>query len=263
MLKLYHGQNSVCSQKARMALAELDRPYESIIVNLGAGEQFKPDYMKLNPNAVVPTIDDEGKIVIESSVIMDYLNETTEGRPLMPRDPHGAALVRTWLLRCLENDAAANSLTFGAAYRHRFLHLTPDEREAGYRRIPDPARQAKRWDLVENGIESRFVSDGIRNFRKLFREMDSALSGGDWLVGNHYTLADAALLPYVDRLNRLRLNGFWDTRHPRVAGWYARSRARPSFNRAIDEFVPPEDAELLAKGGAAAWPQIERKLNEM
>jgi glutathione S-transferase len=263
MLKLYHAPNSVCSQKARLGFAELGRTFDSILLNLGAGDQFKPDYMKLNPNAVVPTIDDGGRIVIESSVIMDYLNETTEDRPLMPRDPHGAALVRTWLLRCLENDAAINSLSFGTAYRSRFLHLMPDEREATYRRIPDPTRQAKRRDLVENGVASHFVDDAVRHFRKLFREMDSALANDEWLVGDSYTLADAALLPYVDRLNRLRLNGFWEARHPRIADWYARSRARPSHAIAIEAFVTPEEADLLAKGGSAGWPAIEKKLSAL
>lgn len=263
MLKLYHGQNSVCSQKARVALAELDRPYESIILNLGAGDQFKPDYIKLNPNAVVPTIDDDGKVVIESSVIIDYLNDTTEGRPLMPRDPYAAALIRIWLIRCLEIHASVNSLSFGAAYRKRFMKNTREEREAIYLRMPDPAKQAKRRDLVENGVASHYVDDAIRFFKVMFADMDAALAGGKWLVGNAYTLADTALIAYVDRLNRLRMNGFWEKRHPRVGEWYARSKARPSHAMAIEAFAISEEDELLASGGAESWPTIEAKLNAL
>lgn len=263
MLKLYHGRNSVCSQKARVVLAELDRPYESIILDLGAGDQFKAEYLKLNPNAVVPTIDDDGKVVIESSVIIDYLNDTTDGRPLMPRDPYRTALIRIWLLRCLEIHAAVSSLSFSSAYRKRFLKHTREEREAIYRRIPDPAKQAKRRDLVENGVSSHYVDDAIRTLKVLFADMDAALANGNWLVGNAYSLADAGLVAYVDRINRLSQRGFWEKRHPRVAAWYARSKARPSYAEAIEKFMIPEENELLASGGAEAWPIIDRKLDEM
>lgn len=263
MLKLYHGQNSVCSQKARVALAELDRPYESIILNLGAGDQFKPEYLKLNPNAVVPTIDDDGKVVIESSIIIDYLNETTDGQPLMPRDPYRAALIRIWLLRCLDIHASVNSLSFGAAYRKRFLKNTREEREAIYLRMPDPAKQAKRRDLVENGVASHYVDDAIRFFKVMFADMDTALARAQWLDGDTYSLADTALIAYVDRLNRLRFNGFWEKRHPRVGDWYARSKARPSYVAGIEDFAIPEEDQLLASGGSEAWPIIEKKLEAM
>ena len=64
MLTLYHGRTSVCSIKARLALAEKGVAFESRLMTL-RGDQFDPGYMKLNPNAVVPTLVHDGRVVIE------------------------------------------------------------------------------------------------------------------------------------------------------------------------------------------------------
>src|SRR5260370_37913453 len=69
MLELYHSINSVCAQKVRIALAEKGLSYKQHLMRLG-GDQFDPAYMKLNPNAVVPTLLHDGQVVIESSVIL-------------------------------------------------------------------------------------------------------------------------------------------------------------------------------------------------
>jgi glutathione S-transferase len=74
MLTLYHGRTSVCSIKARLALAEKGVSFDSRLMML-RGDQFDPGYMRLNPNAVVPTIVHDGRSVVESTVIMHYVDE--------------------------------------------------------------------------------------------------------------------------------------------------------------------------------------------
>ncbi len=86
MLKLYHGRTSVCSVKARLALVEKERRFESQLLTL-QGDQYAPEYMKLNPNAVVPTLVDGNRVIIESTVIMHYVNDLSSDPPLMPTDP--------------------------------------------------------------------------------------------------------------------------------------------------------------------------------
>jgi glutathione S-transferase len=83
MLELYHSINSVCAQKARIALAEKGLAYKEHLMTLG-GDQFDPAYMKLNPNAVVPTLIHDEQPIIESSVILYYLDEAFPEKPLMP-----------------------------------------------------------------------------------------------------------------------------------------------------------------------------------
>jgi glutathione S-transferase len=93
MLTLYHGRTSVCSIKARLALAEKGVSFDSRLMML-RGDQFDPGYMRLNPNAVVPTIVHDGRSVVESTVIMHYVDEVFPGPALMPADPLARSNVR-------------------------------------------------------------------------------------------------------------------------------------------------------------------------
>ena len=67
--KLYNAPQSTCSQRVRFVLNSKQLPFERVELNLSAGDQLKPDYLKLNPNGVVPTLDHDGQIVIDSTVI--------------------------------------------------------------------------------------------------------------------------------------------------------------------------------------------------
>ena len=82
-LTLYHFNNSVCSQKIRMVLREkgVDN-WESVEVDLFTGKQFDPEYLKLNPKGVVPTLVHDGKVVTESTLIAEYLDEVFPDPPM-------------------------------------------------------------------------------------------------------------------------------------------------------------------------------------
>ena len=73
MLTLYHAGTSVCSIKARLVMHETGLPWTSVELDLVRGEQVEPDYLKLNPAGVVPTLVHDGRVLVESSVIIDYL----------------------------------------------------------------------------------------------------------------------------------------------------------------------------------------------
>jgi len=96
MLKLYDGTMSVCAIKVRLGLFEKGIPFESLNIDLRRGDQLNPAYLALNPNGVVPTLDDDGKIITESSVKMHYLEDTHPTPSLLPEspvDPDTASLV--------------------------------------------------------------------------------------------------------------------------------------------------------------------------
>ncbi|MGC1780341.1 MAG: glutathione S-transferase N-terminal domain-containing protein [Xanthobacteraceae bacterium] len=75
MLVLYHTAHSTCSQKVRLVLHEKTAKFDEVRIDLAKKEQLKPDYLKLNPNGVVPTLVDDGTPIVESSVICEYLDE--------------------------------------------------------------------------------------------------------------------------------------------------------------------------------------------
>ena len=86
MLTLYTFHNSICTQKVFIALAEKDLGYDEHLINLFAAEQYDPEYLKLNPKGVVPTLVHDGRAIPESSLICEYVDEMWPNSPLIPDD---------------------------------------------------------------------------------------------------------------------------------------------------------------------------------
>src|SRR5215469_12289029 len=109
MLALYHNDMSLCAQKVRVCLAEKGLEWENRHLVLRAAEHQQPWYRKLNRRAVVPTLIDGDKVIPESNVILEYLDETFPDPPLAPRDPFGRARMRLWTKQLDEDihDASA------------------------------------------------------------------------------------------------------------------------------------------------------------
>src|SRR5580700_11944224 len=102
MFVLYNAPQSTCSQRVRFVLNAKRLAFTEIKLDLLAGDQLKPDYLKLNPNGVVPTLDHDGAIIIDSSVIIEYLDEIApEPENFTPRAPAERAAMRA-LMRFID-----------------------------------------------------------------------------------------------------------------------------------------------------------------
>src|SRR5438552_6387407 len=157
MLELYHSVNSVCAQKVRIALAEKGLEYREHLMTL-RGDQFDEKYMKLNPNAVVPTLVHDGRPVIESSVILYYVDEAFPNPPLMPKDPHQRALVRQF--NKLIDEYVHNSctiLTFATSFRPWFAGLTSDPIEQRPATSPRKQRTEYTRAVALHALESKYA----------------------------------------------------------------------------------------------------------
>src|SRR5215472_7479951 len=125
VLEHYHNINSVCAQKVRIALAEKGLEVREHLLTL-RGDQHDAAYRKLNPNGVVPTLVHDGKPIIESSLILYYLDDTFPEPPLMPREPLLRHRVRMY--NKLVDEYVHNSfmiLTFATAFRPNFTKMPP------------------------------------------------------------------------------------------------------------------------------------------
>lgn len=96
MLELYHAGLTACSKKARLCLREKGLDYVSHYVNLSRFEHHRPEYLKLNPNGLVPTLVHDGAVIIESTVINEYLDDVFPEIALRPADPVARARTRVW-----------------------------------------------------------------------------------------------------------------------------------------------------------------------
>ena len=259
MLTLYHGATAVCAAKVRVALAEKGADYESCPVNLHAGEQFDPAYMKLNPNAVVPTLVHDGKTLIESTVINEYIDDVVPGPALRPTDPFGRARVRLWTKREDTIHDAINTMTAAILFRAELLQKPPEERRKRYEKMPDPAKRAKWEEIIDKGIASPLVDEALARFAKLFRDMEKALAEGPWLTGEAFTLADIGLISFFYRLEMLECAGIWRAHFPAVADWFERCKARPSFKIAIADHIPPPAFESYRLHSAPLREAVEAR----
>jgi glutathione S-transferase len=258
MLTLYHGRTSVCSLKARLALAEKGIDFDSKLLTL-RGDQFDPAYMALNPNAVVPTLVHEGRIIIESTVIMHYIDEAFPGPSLMPADPSARARARM-ILKLMDEHIhiSCMTLTFATANRAHLAKMAPQELEAELAKAPDPHRSQIKREVVRHGLDTPLVAEALSWQQKLHEQIEAAIQRGSYLAGDSYSLADAAATPYVWRLDKLKLAPMWG-QLPGVTAWYERIRARPSFRTAVEAWVTPADVQRYADE-PDPWPKVQEIL---
>lgn len=249
MIEFYDNDMSVCAQKVRLVLAEKGVEYQRHHLNLRAGDQFKPDYLKLNPKGVVPTIVHEGQTVIESTVIIAYLEDVFPQPSLTPDSPIQRARMVQWMILPDGGLHDACGLTsFALAFRKQLAQLAPEALEAHYARTPDETRRAHVRALVERGIEAPGVGRALRSYRKAVASMADALAGSAWLAGNRYSLADVTMLPYVLRLEHLGLEGWW-AKLPRVGAWLDAARRRGAYAAIRDHLDPRYLATMSGSAG--------------
>ena len=265
MLELYHNHTSVCAAKVRMALEEKGLAWTGRQVDIFNGEQHKPDYLRLNPLGVVPTLVRDGSVFIESTIINEYIDDAFPEVPLRPADPAARSRMRLWTKQLDDSVHYATSVvTFSIAYR--FIHLAkPREQvEALLERISDPARRERNRDIIFNGLDSRFFAGGLKRFDRLLTDLEAALQPGAWLAGNDFSLADIGYAPYMTRLEHLQLAPMWD-KLPKVADWFGRIKTRATYQRAIVDWYndAPPYARLLPEKGAESWPRVKEMIRTL
>lgn len=262
MLHLYHNDMSVCAQKVRLVLAHKGLEWDGTHLNLRAGEQFSVDFLKISPRGLVPVLLHDGRAVLESNAIVQYLDEVFPQKPLLPQDAVERAQVRCWLIRL---DAGLHEhvavISFGVAFRHQLLqrYSTEESLQGFFSQISDPGRRAVMEDVVTHGLDSPRLLLAALAYQKLIKDLAYALQDSEWLVGNVLSLADYAILPYIERLEQLQLSDWWGA-CPQVTQWLTRLRGTSAYELGMGKWNNASYIQLMSKSGAGAWPRIEALL---
>ncbi|MBJ7539594.1 glutathione S-transferase family protein [Marinomonas transparens] len=258
MITLYHNDMSVCAQKVRLVLAHKKLEWEGIHLNLRAGEQFKPDFLQINPKAVIPVLVHNNNVITESNVICYYLEEVFNQQALMPEDPIKRAELRVWLTRLdagLHEQVAV--ISFCLAFRKQLLsrYATKEALEGFLSNIPDPSRAMVMRDMLENGISSPRLTLAIFAYKKLIKDLAYALESNDWIMSSGLSLADFAFLPYIERLEQLQLQELWQD-FPQIDEWLTRLRSTDAYKIGMAEWHNQDYIQLMSQS-AEPLPAID------
>ena len=201
MLKIWGRANSSNLKKVTWLCEEIGLPYERIDAGMAFGVVNTPEYRKLNPNGLVPTIDDDGFILWESNAIVRYLAAKHAAGTLWPADLKVRADADRWMDWCMS--------TLGPAFLPVFWNLV---------RTPPAERNLKA------------VEEGSSKTAEVLARLDAALAGRHFVAGDRFSMADIAFGPVVYLVNNVAFD------RPKLANydaWYARISARPAFRKVV------------------------------
>lgn len=259
MIELYHNDMSVCAAKVRGVLAEKRLEWKGIHMDLRAGDTQQPAYLKLNPNAVVPTLVHDGRVVIESTVICEYLDDAFPQKKLKPENPLEKARMRLWTKQLDEGlHIAVGNLSLCIAFRHQLLKKTPQALKAYLDGIPSAETRERRRLAIELGMESPTFAPSLKRWDAVLKLIEDSLLETEWLAGKRYSLAEIGYVPYMIRLEHLGLEALWRER-PRVAEWRQRLFERPSYKEAVEKWFNPKYLELFE----AQRPAVRQRTSTM
>jgi glutathione S-transferase len=255
MIDLYNTPHSTCSQKVRICLAEKGLSWTDRHVNLATNEHLSPDYLTLNPNGVVPTLVHDGDVIIDSSVICEYLDEIYPDPPLTPTGPFARAKMRSWM-RYIEEvpTPAVRVPSFNLAFLPRFDGLSEEqffERQSDIR----PLRKHFYRRMGPSGFDDEDFQAALEQIGKTAERMAGALDQSPWLAGGDYSLADVIMAPLIDRMNDMGFSGLWEDAFPAVSDWYSRVQQRPAFQAAFSPGTRLSELHQLSAKGKSTLSQ--------
>jgi len=199
MLKVWGRTNSVNVKKALWTIEELGLRYERVDAGMQYGVVNTDEYRRMNPNGLVPTIEDDGFVLWESHTIARYL--AAKHGKLLPAAPRMRAEAERWM------DWA---FTFQAAFRPVF------------------------WGLVRTPSEKRDASaieEGRRKSAELLGYLDAALDGRKFVAGNGFTVGDIPMGCHVQLWMRLPIER---PKHTALEAWFNRLLERPAYRKVVD-----------------------------
>ncbi|MHB2206108.1 glutathione S-transferase family protein [Methylobacterium sp. CM6257] len=200
MRRLWGRLTSVNVQKAVWGLDEAGLGYERVEAGGAHGVVNDPAYRGLNPNGLVPTLEEDGFVLWESNAILRYLAATSTALAL-PDDPRTRAHVEQWV------DWQATSFT--------------------------PAMRDAFWQLFRSAEPDRTViADSLKKSDAMAEILDRHLAGRDFVVGDRFSIADIALGCAAHRWLNLPAER---AERPALRRWYERIAARPAASRALGE----------------------------
>lgn len=201
MLTLYFSPGA-CSLASHIGLEETGAPYEAKPILLAKGQQRTEAYLKINPRGKVPTLDADGKILVENTAILTYLARRFPEKKLMPTDLAEEA-------RCIGTMCWFSSVV-----------------HPSYQRAHRPERFAE-----GEAAHAAVKENGRKSFWANCQEIDSMIQGHDWIMGREFTAVDGYALVFYGWGTR---GGFPMQELRAYTAWQERMMNRPTVKKSVE-----------------------------
>ena len=240
MLKLYSFGPGANSLKPLLTLYEKGLEFEGIRLNPAQFEHHEDWFKAINPNGQVPALVDGDKVITESTVICEYLeDEYPTAVKLRPDNSYDRAQMRVWTKWVDEYFCwCVSTIGWHRGVSHMAKALSDEEFEEHLKKIPIPEQQVK-WRRAREGFPQDLLDEEMRKIAVSVRRLDDHLREHEWLAGGMYTLADICNFAIANGMQ----HGFADLVNeadtPGLVRWIAQINQRPAVQRMFAE-VPME-----------------------
>ena len=241
-LHLWHDDMSSCSQRVRAVLTVKGVAWEDHLLAILHGDTTTPEFLALNPKGLVPVLVHDGDLWVESMDIIDHLDRTFPEPGLRPTDPDQARDMERWMQIAdgaqYDLKVLSHEFLFRAARNLSDLELETFENNVDNPVLVDFLRVYTQGDILPENM----VTDSVNKTDAWFRQLDDALAGRNWLVGDDLSLADIAWMPNA---HRYELMDWPLERYANVQAWHGRVKKLQAYHEGIVKWEPPPAREML------------------
>ncbi|MPT47749.1 MAG: glutathione S-transferase family protein [Sphingobium sp.] len=231
-ITLYHWEPNANSGKPMLALMEKGVVFNSHYIDMLQFDQHKPEYLAINPQGTIPAMTHGTRVLVESTAIMEYVNEEFAGPELMPANVEDRWRVRWWM-KFMDQWLAPSfsmigwSVSVGPMVRKRDLA----ELEAAIDRIPMPERRISWRKAIYGTFSEAEMAESQRRVALGVRLLEEELGKREWLASDEYSLADinGFNLAYALPLSQPHLSN--DELTPNILRWLRAIYARPAVKK--------------------------------
>ena len=252
MITVHTWEPNANSGKPLFLLKEKGAEFDFHYINMGALEQHSPEYVKVNPNGTVPTVDVDGFAMFESTPGMEYLDEAVDGPSLTPDDPYLRWKMRWWMRFIDEYLMPCLAMQAGSAAGGR-MQMSEAEKDAAVARIPLPER-ARVWRLIlDRGVSEEELNESRRRVASGIAIFEKALGESPYLAGDAFTLADLDAMTTLHSWPLMR-EDISEEKTPNLWAWFKRCHVRQGLKDAfaLGRFIGTRMGEVRAKLGLEA-----------
>ncbi|MBO9499268.1 MAG: glutathione S-transferase family protein [Novosphingobium sp.] len=248
-LHLFFAAQSACSSRVRLLLAEKGIPWTGHHLDLLKKENVDPAYFAINPRGLVPTLVDDGQVVIESADIMFWLERRFPEPGFTPEGPADRAAMEEWVVRSATDHVKAVKTYAYIRRNAKAAAKTAEEVELYYRLQKDPEMLAfhARHDGTGDPFTEQDLQAAAELIETLMAQMEAAITADGWLAGPAYSLADMA---WAAAWRTWELAGYPLDRHPVLCAWFARIADRPAWREIARLWAEPPRERVLQFAGA-------------